>query len=194
MRLSHADAESCGEDQKHDRYCPGLVRLIGNSTHDAGDARNDRGEVASCKVERPDPGPDGFRQGVGGGRLARREAVAPARFVAFNVCAISDTMFEDALFGHVRGAFTKCLRSMPKDFFVKPTEARHFSMKSVDFSAGSQAKAPSRDRDQRVPAVWRAAGCICSDVGSSPPRTKISTGPLVVDHSFEQTSRTAQAR
>jgi two-component system NtrC family response regulator len=27
-------------------------------------------------------------------------------FIAFNVCALSDTMFEDALFGHVRGAFT----------------------------------------------------------------------------------------
>lgn len=27
-------------------------------------------------------------------------------FVAFNVCAVSDTMFEDAFFGHVRGAFT----------------------------------------------------------------------------------------
>jgi len=27
-------------------------------------------------------------------------------FVPFNVCAISDTMFEDAVFGHVRGAFT----------------------------------------------------------------------------------------
>lgn len=27
-------------------------------------------------------------------------------FVALNVCAISDSMFEDALFGHVRGAFT----------------------------------------------------------------------------------------
>jgi DNA-binding NtrC family response regulator len=26
--------------------------------------------------------------------------------VSFNVCAISDSMFEDALFGHVRGAFT----------------------------------------------------------------------------------------
>lgn len=28
------------------------------------------------------------------------------RMVAFNVCAIADSMFEDALFGHVRGAFT----------------------------------------------------------------------------------------
>lgn len=27
-------------------------------------------------------------------------------FVAFNVCAVPDSMFEDALFGHVRGAFT----------------------------------------------------------------------------------------
>jgi DNA-binding NtrC family response regulator len=30
----------------------------------------------------------------------------PGPFVAFNACAIADTMFEDALFGHVRGAFT----------------------------------------------------------------------------------------
>ena len=30
----------------------------------------------------------------------------PGAFVAFNVCSLSDTMFEDALFGHVRGAFT----------------------------------------------------------------------------------------
>ena len=31
------------------------------------------------------------------------------QFVPFNVCAIADTMFEDALFGHVRGAFTGAL-------------------------------------------------------------------------------------
>jgi DNA-binding NtrC family response regulator len=30
-------------------------------------------------------------------------------FVAFNVCAVSDSMFEDALFGHVKGAFTGAL-------------------------------------------------------------------------------------
>jgi DNA-binding NtrC family response regulator len=34
------------------------------------------------------------------------ESDRSGKFVAFNVCAISDTMFEDALFGHVRGAFT----------------------------------------------------------------------------------------
>src|SRR4051812_20137926 len=27
-------------------------------------------------------------------------------FVAFNVCAVAETMFEDAFFGHARGAFT----------------------------------------------------------------------------------------
>jgi DNA-binding NtrC family response regulator len=31
------------------------------------------------------------------------------RLVAFNVCAIGDAMFEDALFGHARGAFTGAL-------------------------------------------------------------------------------------
>jgi len=31
-------------------------------------------------------------------------------FVAFNVCAIGEAMFEDALFGHVRGAFTGASR------------------------------------------------------------------------------------
>jgi two-component system NtrC family response regulator len=30
----------------------------------------------------------------------------PGQFVAFNVCAVAESMFEDALFGHVRGAFT----------------------------------------------------------------------------------------
>ncbi|MGH7655109.1 MAG: sigma 54-interacting transcriptional regulator [Gemmatimonadaceae bacterium] len=34
------------------------------------------------------------------------ESGRQGKFVAFNVCAISDTMFEDALFGHIRGAFT----------------------------------------------------------------------------------------
>jgi DNA-binding NtrC family response regulator len=33
--------------------------------------------------------------------------------VAFNVCAIADTMFEDALFGHVRGAYTGAGTDIP---------------------------------------------------------------------------------
>ena len=34
-------------------------------------------------------------------------------FVPFNVCAISESMFEDALFGHVRGAFTGAHGDVP---------------------------------------------------------------------------------
>jgi DNA-binding NtrC family response regulator len=34
-------------------------------------------------------------------------------FVPFNVCAISETMFEDALFGHVRGSFTGAVSDVP---------------------------------------------------------------------------------
>lgn len=37
----------------------------------------------------------------------------PGRFVAFNVCAVADSMFEDALFGHVRGAFTGATTDSP---------------------------------------------------------------------------------
>jgi DNA-binding NtrC family response regulator len=38
------------------------------------------------------------------------------RFVALNVCALPDTMFEAALFGHVRGAFTGALADSPGYF------------------------------------------------------------------------------
>ena len=33
--------------------------------------------------------------------------------IAFNVCALADTVFEDALFGHVKGAFTGAMRDSP---------------------------------------------------------------------------------
>ncbi len=41
------------------------------------------------------------------------ESGRAGNFVAFNVCAIGDTMFDDALFGHVRGAFTGALGDSP---------------------------------------------------------------------------------
>lgn len=37
----------------------------------------------------------------------------PGTFVPFNVCAIGDSMFESALFGHVRGAFTGAIQDSP---------------------------------------------------------------------------------
>jgi DNA-binding NtrC family response regulator len=47
--------------------------------------------------------------GSGKELVARALHIASRRqgaFVAFNVCAVADSMFEDALFGHVKGAFT----------------------------------------------------------------------------------------
>jgi two-component system nitrogen regulation response regulator NtrX len=38
--------------------------------------------------------------------LLHQESRRDGAFVAFNVCALGDSMFEDALFGHVKGAFT----------------------------------------------------------------------------------------
>src|SRR6478609_4493907 len=35
------------------------------------------------------------------------------RLVAFNVCAIGESVFEDALFGHVRGAYTGAIADTP---------------------------------------------------------------------------------
>jgi DNA-binding NtrC family response regulator len=37
-------------------------------------------------------------------------------FVAFNVCALGESMFEDALFGHVRGAYTGAANDSPGFF------------------------------------------------------------------------------
>jgi DNA-binding NtrC family response regulator len=54
--------------------------------------------------------------GVGKELVARALHQASGRrgaLVSFNVCAIADTMFEDALFGHVRGAYTGAVQNAP---------------------------------------------------------------------------------
>jgi len=38
--------------------------------------------------------------------LLHRDSGRTGNFVAFNVCALGESMFEDALFGHVKGAYT----------------------------------------------------------------------------------------
>jgi DNA-binding NtrC family response regulator len=38
--------------------------------------------------------------------LVHRDSGRTGNFVAFNVCALGESMFEDALFGHVKGAYT----------------------------------------------------------------------------------------
>src|SRR5438552_1209566 len=38
--------------------------------------------------------------------MLHRQSRRDGNLVAFNVCALGDSMFEDALFGHARGAYT----------------------------------------------------------------------------------------
>jgi sigma-54 specific flagellar transcriptional regulator A len=50
-------------------------------------------------------GPTGAGKELAAALLHRLSGRSGA-MIAFNVCAIAETMFEDALFGHVRGAYT----------------------------------------------------------------------------------------
>lgn len=66
---------------------------------------------AMIAMAAPTPLPVLIQGPTGAGKELVAEAVhrdsgRPGRFIAFNVCAIGESMFEDALFGHVRGAFT----------------------------------------------------------------------------------------
>lgn len=60
-------------------------------------------------------------------------------FVAFNVCAIGESMFEDALFGHVRGAYTGALNDAP-GFLVEADGGTAFFDEIGSLQVGLQAK------------------------------------------------------
>jgi DNA-binding NtrC family response regulator len=60
-------------------------------------------------------------------------------FVAFNVCAIGESMFEDALFGHVRGAYTGAL-SDAAGFLVEADRGTAFFDEIGGLQPGLQAK------------------------------------------------------
>ncbi|MFL5605603.1 MAG: sigma 54-interacting transcriptional regulator [Gemmatimonadaceae bacterium] len=59
--------------------------------------------------------------------------------VSFNVCAIADTMFEDALFGHVRGAYTGAVQSAP-GYLAEANGGTLFLDEISGLPSGSQAK------------------------------------------------------
>jgi len=59
--------------------------------------------------------------------------------MAFNVCAISDAMFEDALFGHVRGAFTGAVSDSP-GLLRKADQGTAFFDEISVLAAGMQVK------------------------------------------------------
>ena len=60
-------------------------------------------------------------------------------FVPFNVCAIAETMFEDALFGHVRGAFTGALTDT-RGFLAQADRGTCFFDEVSGLALGNQAK------------------------------------------------------
>ena len=70
------------------------------------------GTVAPTRLPVLIQGPTGSGKELVAAELHARSGRRGA-FVPFNVCAISDSMFEDALFGHVRGAFTGAVNDSP---------------------------------------------------------------------------------
>ena len=61
------------------------------------------------------------------------------RLVGFNVCAVADTMFEDALFGHVRGAFTGATSDAP-GYLLEADRGTVFMDEIGGLPLGAQAK------------------------------------------------------
>ena len=60
-------------------------------------------------------------------------------FVAFNVCAITESMFEDTLFGHVRGAFTGAVSDVP-GYLAEADRGTLFLDEVAGLSGAPQAK------------------------------------------------------
>ncbi len=89
----------------------GLGALVGDSAP-MREMRATIAEVASSQLSVLILGPTGCGKELVAAAL-HAESGRTGKFVAFNVCAISDTMFEDALFGHVRGAFTSASDHSP---------------------------------------------------------------------------------
>ncbi|MDQ2930848.1 MAG: sigma 54-interacting transcriptional regulator [Gemmatimonadota bacterium] len=90
---------------------PASMPLIGDSPV-MQELRRQIGRAARTSLSVLIEGPSG-----GGKELVAQalhfESGRKGRFVAFNVCAVADGMFEDALFGHVRGAYSGAMGDNP---------------------------------------------------------------------------------
>jgi DNA-binding NtrC family response regulator len=103
-RRHNAVCESALIAQKGRQPCAANDVLIGES----GAIRRLRAtieRIAAAPISVLIEGPTGSGKELVAALLHRLSGRSGA-LVAFNVCAIGDTMFEDALFGHVRGAYT----------------------------------------------------------------------------------------
>jgi DNA-binding NtrC family response regulator len=111
--------------------------IIGNS----GAIRNLRGliEIAGpTKLPVLIQGPTGSGKELVAAALHQASGRRGA-FVAFNVCAIGETMFEDALFGHARGAFTGALVETA-GFLLEANHGTAFFDEISGLQLGLQAK------------------------------------------------------
>lgn len=68
-----------------------------------------------------------------------RASGRPGSFVAVNACASSESMFEDHMFGHVRGAFTGAISDRP-GYFVEANGGTLFLDEISGLSRDAQAK------------------------------------------------------
>lgn len=89
-----------------------IARLLIGDSHAIRRLRENIAQVAAAQIPILIVGPTG----AGKELVARAVHVASKRagdLVAFNVCAVSDSMFEATLFGHVKGAFTGAVTDAP---------------------------------------------------------------------------------
>lgn len=108
-------------------------------------------------------------------------------FVPVNVCAISESMFEDAFFGHVRGAFTGAQDSTP-GFFGEADEGTLFLDEISSLAPLSQAKLLRAVETRRYRQVGARADRVCRArivaASNEPHEHLVRSGRLRLDLAF----------
>ena len=94
---------------------------------------------------------------------------AAAPFVSINCAALTETLLESELFGHVRGAFTGAVRDKAGLFEVAGS-GTIFLDEIGEIAPTVQAKLLGLCRNARS-GEWAPSGVSRSTLGSSPPRT-----------------------
>lgn len=108
-------------------------------------------------------------------------------FVPVNVCAVSDSMFEDAFFGHVRGAFTGAHDNTP-GFFGEADEGTLFLDEISSLAPPSQAKLLRAVETRRYRPVGARSDRVCRArvvaASNEPYELLVRSGRLRLDLAF----------